>query len=438
MFSSHEGQKRGLLRLMFRNLPLFGFLTGLVIFFYVFYIYQAQNAELTLMREEYSILQQHLSKLKTENVGYDFLADMKASLESCKDNEKLLQGEKSDTSKKLEGFFFMSNYMQCFQCLFGISSDFLADMKASLESCKDNEKLLQGEKSDTSKKLEECSSNLRSEKMRAESQKLEVAKVETEKAECSRRLESAHSELLRLNGTMAAIHAVGVDNQALVITLNSTVNQLRAELARLKTEGHAESAVHFANELIQEASPKAKMHSPIVPQILALGKGDHDKETVKENAQALPADEKRAALLLPHVRGDDAKVTVALSTTQSNAGAQPHPLVKMAAGRQNRVEARHLGVICIEDSWNVKGEGPTSPTGVAKVDDALDMDRPAGPGDRVKLEDRRNQQDEDDGRLVMPGGEYANSLEQGTFARHSNEAAPDFENSEKKVNEREV
>lgn len=28
--------------------------------------------------------------------------------------------------------------------------------------------------------------------------------------------------------------------------------------------------------------------------------------------------------------------------------------------------------------------------------------------------------------------------EQGTFARHSNEAAPDFENSEKKVNEREV
>lgn len=352
MFSSHEGQKRGLLRPygathvgpVFRNLPLFGFLTGLVIFFYVFYIYQAQNAELTLMREEYSILQQHLSKLKTENV----------------------------------------------------------DMKASLESCKDNEKLLQGEKSDTSKKLEECSSNLRSEKMRAESQKLEVAKVETEKAECSRRLESAHSELLRLNGTMAAIHAVGVDNQALVITLNSTVNQLRAELARLKTEGHAESAVHFANELIQEASPKAKMHSPIVPQILALGKGDHDKETVKENAQALPADEKRAALLLPHVRGDDAKVTVALSTTQSNAGAQPHPL------------------------------------GVAKVDDALDMDRPAGPGDRVKLEDRRNQQDEDDGRLVMPGGEYANSLEQGTFARHSNEAAPDFENSEKKVNEREV
>lgn len=47
---------------------------------------------------------------------------------------------------------------------------------------------------------------------------------------------------------------------------------------------------------------------------------------------------------------------------------------------------------------------------MAKVDDALDMDRPAGPGDRVKLEDRRNQQDEDDGRLVMPGGEYANSL----------------------------
>lgn len=58
----------------------------------------------------------------------------------------------------------------------------------------------------------------------------------------------------------------------------------------------------------------------------ALLNANFFSETVKENAQALPADEKRAALLLPHVRGDDAKVTVALSTTQSNAGAQPHPL----------------------------------------------------------------------------------------------------------------
>uniref|UniRef100_A0A915C6A1 Uncharacterized protein n=1 Tax=Parascaris univalens TaxID=6257 RepID=A0A915C6A1_PARUN len=351
--TAHEGQKRGLLRPygathvgpVFRNLPLFGFLTALVVFFYVFYIYQAQNAELALMREEYSVLQQHLSKLKTENL----------------------------------------------------------DIKASLESCKDDEKSLQGEKSDANKKLEECASNLRSEKIRAESLKSDVAKVEVEIAECSRRVESAQSELLRLNGTMAAIHAVGMGNEALVITLNNTVNQLRGELARLKAEGHAESAVHVANELIQEAAPKAKMNSPTVSLIRAPGKSDHDEEMVKGNAQALAADEKNAAHLLYQDRGNDAKVFVVSSTAQSNADAQPHPL------------------------------------DIAKVRDTLDMDRPAGPGDRVKLEDRRNQQDEDDGRLVIPGGEYANSLvpEQGAFVRRANEAAPDFENDEK-VNEREA
>uniref|UniRef100_A0A915C5A2 Uncharacterized protein n=1 Tax=Parascaris univalens TaxID=6257 RepID=A0A915C5A2_PARUN len=276
--TAHEGQKRGLLRPygathvgpVFRNLPLFGFLTALVVFFYVFYIYQAQNAELALMREEYSVLQQHLSKLKTENL----------------------------------------------------------DIKASLESCKDDEKSLQGEKSDANKKLEECASNLRSEKIRAESLKSDVAKVEVEIAECSRRVESAQSELLRLNGTMAAIHAVGMGNEALVITLNNTVNQLRGELARLKAEGHAESAVHVANELIQEAAPKAKMNSPTVSLIRAPGKSDHDEEMVKGNAQALAADEKNAAHLLYQDRGNDAKVFVVSSTAQSNADAQPHPLAR--------------------------------------------------------------------------------------------------------------
>ncbi|VDK40718.1 unnamed protein product, partial [Anisakis simplex] len=53
---------------MFRNLPLFGFLAGLVIFFYVFYVYQAQNAELKLMKEQYALEEQYASKLKNDNV----------------------------------------------------------------------------------------------------------------------------------------------------------------------------------------------------------------------------------------------------------------------------------------------------------------------------------------------------------------------------------
>ncbi|VDK24626.1 unnamed protein product [Anisakis simplex] len=49
------------------------------------------------------------------------------------------------------------------------------------------------------------------------------------------------------------------------------------------------------------------------------------------------------------------------------------------------------------------------PSNEAHMVDNMAKDHPIGPGDRVKLEDRKDQfgAQADDGRLVVPGGEYA-------------------------------
>ncbi|EJW82024.1 hypothetical protein WUBG_07067 [Wuchereria bancrofti] len=85
MYSGNSGQRRGLMRPVsagsgpvFRNLPLFGFLTGLLFFFFIFYIYQAQSAELYDMRNEIELERTRYTKLKSENI------DFKAQLEKCK------------------------------------------------------------------------------------------------------------------------------------------------------------------------------------------------------------------------------------------------------------------------------------------------------------------------------------------------------------------
>ncbi|MFH4977285.1 hypothetical protein AB6A40_003994 [Gnathostoma spinigerum] len=99
-----SGQKRGLLRPyatshsgpIFRNLPLFGFLAGLVIFFYIFYVYQAQNTQMGMLQEKYDTQQRFASKLKDENIG------IKAKLESFKAAERTLQDERAEMKKHQE------------------------------------------------------------------------------------------------------------------------------------------------------------------------------------------------------------------------------------------------------------------------------------------------------------------------------------------------
>ncbi|VDP23182.1 unnamed protein product [Onchocerca flexuosa] len=77
MYSGRNGRRRGLLRpitangggSMFRILPLFGFLMGLL-FFFIYYIYQVQNVELYNIRNQIELERNRQIKVKLENIGW--------------------------------------------------------------------------------------------------------------------------------------------------------------------------------------------------------------------------------------------------------------------------------------------------------------------------------------------------------------------------------
>ncbi|EYB92823.1 hypothetical protein Y032_0189g1176 [Ancylostoma ceylanicum] len=79
-----------------RNWPLFAFLTGLVFFFYVFYIYQAQSTEFAMTRTELEDQIQKVRNLKME------VFNAKAENERLKSSENTLKSEKDKFNKEKE------------------------------------------------------------------------------------------------------------------------------------------------------------------------------------------------------------------------------------------------------------------------------------------------------------------------------------------------
>ncbi|TKR94053.1 hypothetical protein L596_008396 [Steinernema carpocapsae] len=93
MFAGNSGQRRGLLRPhnssgpVMRNLPLFTFLAGLVIFFYVFYVYQAQSNELSVLHEQHELAQRQLKKINKD------LLEANVKIEELTGNEKTCRSQ---------------------------------------------------------------------------------------------------------------------------------------------------------------------------------------------------------------------------------------------------------------------------------------------------------------------------------------------------------
>ncbi|RCN43316.1 hypothetical protein ANCCAN_10731 [Ancylostoma caninum] len=79
-----------------RNWPLFAFLTGLVFFFYVFYVYQAQSTEFAMTRTELEDQIQKVRNLKME------VFNAKAENERLKTSETALKKEKEKFNKEKE------------------------------------------------------------------------------------------------------------------------------------------------------------------------------------------------------------------------------------------------------------------------------------------------------------------------------------------------
>ncbi|CAG9529686.1 unnamed protein product [Cercopithifilaria johnstoni] len=111
MYSGHSGQRRGLLRPVtatndgpiFRNLPLLGFLMGLLFFFFIFNIYQAQSAELYDMRNQIKFERSRHIKVKSENIECsEKLAKRDSTLLSYMINLKQLQNDKNTCFTSLD------------------------------------------------------------------------------------------------------------------------------------------------------------------------------------------------------------------------------------------------------------------------------------------------------------------------------------------------
>ncbi|CAI4227295.1 unnamed protein product [Auanema sp. JU1783] len=79
-----------------RNLPLFLFLFGLVFFFYLFYIYQAQSTELAILREQLENLQQINVNTKKQ------LIDAKAEIEKFRNVEEAMKNENVECINKFD------------------------------------------------------------------------------------------------------------------------------------------------------------------------------------------------------------------------------------------------------------------------------------------------------------------------------------------------
>ncbi|KAK6030904.1 hypothetical protein OSTOST_02954, partial [Ostertagia ostertagi] len=77
-----------------RNLPLFGFLAGLVFFFYLFYLHQSQSAEYAIAQSALEDHKQQLRMLKLD------ILNAKADTERLKISENTLKEEKDKLAKE--------------------------------------------------------------------------------------------------------------------------------------------------------------------------------------------------------------------------------------------------------------------------------------------------------------------------------------------------
>uniref|UniRef100_A0A0N5AYM3 Uncharacterized protein n=1 Tax=Syphacia muris TaxID=451379 RepID=A0A0N5AYM3_9BILA len=191
-YSSHNGPS-------FRNLPLFLFLAGLVLFVYVFYIYQAQNAELTLAKEQSDYKDGEVRKLN------DQITDLKAQLEKLK----------SDSENALE---------------------------SALK-----------EKVDAENRLKNCSS------VQSEIE-FKVAQLGKEKKDYTEKLQTVKTQLEQLNDTLSAMRTANKNNEDTIVRLNGVISELRSQLHKPQVDvntgivasSNANRTVNINEGLIQQ------------------------------------------------------------------------------------------------------------------------------------------------------------------------------------------
>ncbi|CAB3408179.1 unnamed protein product [Caenorhabditis bovis] len=216
-----------------RNWPLFAFLIGLVLFFYIFYVYQAQSTALSMANDELRSLNSQLTQTKSK------LVDTLSSLESANTVQKTMGTE-------------------------------LEDLKL---------------------KKDECSGNLRSSKLRLDT----LEKENKEKAESNTKMESELStlrekseELVRNNTALAKMIAA---QEVLIQQLNQTVTLLQFETSKLRVTSEQTSAKEAPAEEKKEEEKKPKADEPHTTPLVLAARPDLNSSSTSTSEPTVNAED---------------------------------------------------------------------------------------------------------------------------------------------------
>ncbi|KAF8365525.1 hypothetical protein PRIPAC_83354 [Pristionchus pacificus] len=214
-----------------RNWPLFLFLTGLVFFFYVFYVYQAVSTELSMKKEQLELQFRQQRILKEE----------------------------------------------------------IIDLKADLEKSRVAESTSKTEAESANSRYEECQSTLRSIKLRSDTLTDEKTAADSAAKERLRELEETKNKMTELERNASSLQALYDAQQSVVSQLNTTINMLQTELASHKKDGGETATVAAAPAAGAAATTTASSAAVVVGGGVGKKPADLGELIKQEGAADKPA-----------------------------------------------------------------------------------------------------------------------------------------------------
>ncbi|GMR54271.1 hypothetical protein PMAYCL1PPCAC_24466 [Pristionchus mayeri] len=261
-----------------RNWPLFLFLTGLVFFFYIFYVYQAVSTELSMKKEQLELQFRQQRILKEE----------------------------------------------------------IIDLKADLEKSRGAESASKTEAESANSRYEECQTSLRSIKLRSDTLTDEKTAADSAVKERQRELEETKSKMTELEQKASSVQALYDAQQIVVAQLNTTINMLKTELASHQKTGGETAAVAAAPDAAPAAVTTTTASAAAAAVVGGVGKKPADLgELIKQEGAA---DKPAVEAAKDEALKEEERAAVENGEKPDPSGKKPEDELKGAAVMKDDVE----------------------------------------------------------------------------------------------------
>ncbi|VDP00603.1 unnamed protein product [Heligmosomoides polygyrus] len=278
-----------------RNLPLFAFLAGLVFFFYVFYVYQTQSAELSSAQSSLDANMKQIRVLKVD------LLNAKAENERLKASEASMKGEKDRLAKDFDA------------------------CTSSVRTCKLNADRLEKEKKnfeEESRKKDEEKAKLQAE---VDQLKIKVTGLEGSLSQQEESAKKAKEEFEKLENELKQLKASGA---------NAAVDEKEAVSQTVQAvQGVAKPVADKSDALVPAPIPNipvpaVQANAQAPPPVPAVKRSAGDLE--KKDEMQVPEPPKQPGALIdpPRQPGDRVKLAVAEEERQQQDRVVDKPIVK--------------------------------------------------------------------------------------------------------------